>query len=156
MLSRSYRLARPGMQPSWAQDPKATRTLAFFRSRWAKCSFSLLRMAPLNRQTSMFLSGMASTSLYLASTATGQKRISATSSTPRSFSRSSTMAISQPPQEAAQYRARLRFGWGAMSILLARQLAVTVQGADGADLLREIPCQLGPLWRLRARAPAPV
>ncbi len=37
------------MQPSLAHEPKATRIFDFCRSRWAICSFSSLRMAPLNR-----------------------------------------------------------------------------------------------------------
>ena len=48
------------------------------------------------------------------------------------------------------------FGWGAMSILLACQLAVPVEGAEGANLFRKIPGQLGPFGRFRARDPAPV
>ena len=52
MASRSHRLARPGMPPRWAQLPKATRTCAFRRSRWAISSCSVVRMAPLMKAAS--------------------------------------------------------------------------------------------------------
>src|SRR5512139_591027 len=142
------------MQPSWAHEPKATSTFDLRRRRWARCSFSLVRIDPLNRQTSMWPSGMASTSLYLKSTATGQKRMSATASMSRIFSRSSTMAISQPPQDAAQYRPS--FSLSAMLFLLARQLLLPVERSQLAHLSGEIAHQLRPLDRLGARDPAPV
>ncbi len=41
------------MPPMLAQAPNATNTLLFWRSSLAICSFSLLRTAPLKRQTSM-------------------------------------------------------------------------------------------------------
>ncbi len=41
------------MPPIDAQAPKATSTLLLARSTRAMCSFSLLRMQPLKRQTSM-------------------------------------------------------------------------------------------------------
>ena len=63
--------ARPGMQPSLAQEPKATRTFDFRRISWAMYSCSLVRMPPLNRQTSMLPSGIFSTSRTLPSVAQG-------------------------------------------------------------------------------------
>ena len=50
-------------------------------------------------------SGIASTSLYLASIATGQKTTSKLASTSRIFSWMLSTAISHPPQAAAQYMA---------------------------------------------------
>ncbi len=64
------------MPPMVAQAPKATSTLDFLRSRLATYSFSLLRMQPLKRQTSMKPSSYPSTSLYLKSAAAGQKTTS--------------------------------------------------------------------------------
>ena len=95
-------LASPGMQPSLAQEPKATSTFDFFRSSCAMYSCSLVRMLPLKRQTSMLPSGIFSTSWTLASTATGQRTMSNSAATSRIFSLIASTAISQPPQEAAQ------------------------------------------------------
>ncbi len=53
MAGTVERFARPGMQPSFAQEPKAISTFDFRRRRWASSSFSLLRMPPEKRQTSM-------------------------------------------------------------------------------------------------------
>ena len=77
-------------------------------------SFSLVRMAPLNRQTSMLPSAIASTSLILASIATGQKTMSKVAATSRIFSWMVRTAISQPPQEAAQYMANFGLPVSAM------------------------------------------
>ena len=90
------------MQPSLAQEPKATRTFDFRRSSWAMYSCSLVRMPPLKRQTSMLSSGIFSTSWTLASTATGQKTMSNRAATSRIFSLIASTAISQPPHDAAQ------------------------------------------------------
>ena len=54
-------------------------------------------------------SSMASTSLYLASMATGQNTTSKLASTSRIFSWIFKTAISHPPQEAAQYMANFGF-----------------------------------------------
>ena len=45
------------MQPSLAQEPKATRTFDLRRISWAMYSCSLVRMPPLKRQTSMLAVG---------------------------------------------------------------------------------------------------
>src|SRR5574342_148577 len=97
------------MQPSQAQEPKATRSFDFLRSNLAMCSFSSLRMPPLNRVSRIEPSSIASTSLYLASMATGQKTTSKLASTSRIFSWMLSTAISQPPHEAAQYIANFGF-----------------------------------------------
>ena len=65
-------------------------------------SCSLVRMLPLNRQTSMLPSAIRSTSRTLASTATGQSTISNSAATSRIFSLMASTAISQPPHDAAQ------------------------------------------------------
>ncbi len=65
------------MLPSWAHEPNATKVLDFARRSFAMCSCSLLRIEPLKKVMSMCLSGMASTSLYLTSMATGQNTMSA-------------------------------------------------------------------------------
>ncbi len=70
---RVCRFARPGIHPSEAQDPKAIRTLDFLRSSWAMYSCSLVRIPPLNRQTSISPSSILSTSRTLPSTMQGQK-----------------------------------------------------------------------------------
>src|SRR5512136_544217 len=101
------RFARPGMQPSFAHEPNATSTWLFWRSSLAICSFSSLRIPPLKRHNRMDLSSIASTSLYLASIATGQNTTSKFASTSRIFSAMFRTAISQPPHEAAQYIANL-------------------------------------------------
>ena len=59
-------------------------------------------MAPLRNVATMDLSGIASTSFFLKSIATGQKTMSTASTTPRMSSARSTTASSQPPQEAHQ------------------------------------------------------
>ena len=66
------------------------------------CSCSLLRMEPLKNVMSIWPSGMASTSLYLKSMATGQNTISTASTTSNMASFRSSTAISQPPQLAPQ------------------------------------------------------
>ena len=101
------RFASPGMQPSQAQEPNATRICDFFRNSFAICSFSSLRIPPLKSVSRIEPSCMASTSLYFASIATGQKTTSKLASTSRIFSCVLRTAISQPPQEAAQYMANL-------------------------------------------------
>jgi hypothetical protein len=111
------------MQPSLAQDPKATRTLDFFLSTWAMCSCSLVRMLPLNKHTSMAPSSIASTSRTLASTATGQNTMSKAAATSRIFSLRARTAISHPPQEAAQYKA-------SFPLPLAAGAAAAVPGVD--------------------------
>ena len=67
----------------WAHEPNATRTFDFCRISWAMYSCSLVRMPPLNRQTSMLWSGIFSTSLTLPSVAQGQKTMSNASATSR-------------------------------------------------------------------------
>src|SRR5271157_1981475 len=110
MISRtSLKLASPGMQPSVAHEPKATRILDFCLSNLAMCSFSSLRMPPLKSVSRIEPSSMASTSLYLASIATGQKTTSKLASRSRIFSLVFNTAISHPPQEAAQYIANFGF-----------------------------------------------
>src|SRR5512135_729472 len=66
-------------------------------------------MLPLNRHNVIAPSSNASTSLYLASMATGQKTTSKLASTSRIFSPIFNTAISQPPQAAAQYIANFGF-----------------------------------------------
>ena len=65
-------------------------------------SFSEVRMPPLNRQTSISPSSIASISLTLPSTTQGQKTRSKAPTTSRIFSLIERTAISHPPQEAAQ------------------------------------------------------
>ena len=106
-LGKRFRLAEAlewGMLPLVveAQEPKATRTLDFPLRSFAIYSCSSVRIAPLKKQTSMCLSGIASTSLYLVSMATGQKSMSAFATTSKIFSFISKTAISQPPQLEAQ------------------------------------------------------
>src|SRR5664280_2826510 len=105
MSVMELKLARPGMQPSQAHDPNETMILDFLRRSLATCSFSSLRMPPLNRHRVISPSSIFSTSEYLASMATGQKTTSNAASTSRIFSWIFRTAISQPPQEAAQYMA---------------------------------------------------
>ena len=69
------------MQPSQAHEPKATRTFDLRRISWAMYSCSLVRMPPLNRQTSMLPSGIFSTSRTLPSVAQGQKTMSKAAAT---------------------------------------------------------------------------
>jgi hypothetical protein len=90
------------MQPSWAQEPNPISTLALRRNNRAMCSCSLVRMPPLNRQTSMAPSSNASMSRTLPSITQGQKTMSKASATSRIFSSIPRTAISQPPHEAAQ------------------------------------------------------
>ena len=90
------------MQPSLAQEPKATRTFDLRRSSWAMYSCSLVRMPPLNRQTSISPSAIFSTSRTLPSVMQGQKTMSKAAATSRIFSSIARIEISQPPQEAAQ------------------------------------------------------
>ena len=90
------------MQPSLAQEPKATRTFDFRRMSWAMYSCSLVRMPPLKRQRSMLPSGIFSTSRTLPSVAQGHITTSNASATFRIFSSMARIEISQPPQEAAQ------------------------------------------------------
>ena len=59
-------------------------------------------MAPLSSVATMDLSGIASTSLYLKSIATGHSTMSTFSTTPRMSSARSTTVSSQPPHEAHQ------------------------------------------------------
>src|SRR3972149_5745256 len=101
------RLASAGMHPSHAHDPNATKIFDLRRISFAISSFSLLRIAPLNSVSKIEPSAMASTSLYFASIATGQNTMSKFASTSRIFSWMFRTAISQPPQEAAQYIANL-------------------------------------------------
>src|SRR5512136_2400538 len=101
------KLARPGTQPSQAHEPNETKILDFLRSKWAMCSFSSLRMPPFQRHKVISPSSIFSTSAYLASMATGQKTTSKAASTSRIFSWMFRTAISQPPQDAAQYMANL-------------------------------------------------
>ena len=100
---------KPGMPPLIEQAPKEIMNFDFFRNSFAMCSFSAVRMAPLKKHTSIWLSGSASMSLYLVSMATGQKTMSAASTTSRICSLMSRTAISQPPQLAAQYNAICSF-----------------------------------------------
>ena len=65
-------------------------------------SCSLVRMPPLNRQTSIAPSAIFSTSRTLPSAAQGQRTMSKAAATSRIFASIARMAISQPPQEAAQ------------------------------------------------------
>ena len=90
------------MQPSLAQEPKATRTFDFRRISWAMYSCSLVRMPPLNRQTSIDWSGIFSTSRTLPSAPQGNITMSKAAATSRIFSSMARIEISQPPQEAAQ------------------------------------------------------
>src|SRR5512136_13453 len=85
-------------------------TLALRRSRCAISAFSSLRIAPLKRQIVILPSSIASTSLYLASIATGQKTTSKLASTSRIPSWIFSTAISHPPHAAAQYMANLGLG----------------------------------------------
>ena len=93
------------MPPMWAHEPKATMTLLFWRSSLAMCSFSELRTAPLKMARSSSPSSIASTSLYLPSTAIGHRRMSAAAATSRMNSLVSSTATSQPPHPAPQYSA---------------------------------------------------
>src|SRR5574341_1948165 len=103
------KFARPRIHPSQAHEPNATSIFDFWRISLAMCSFSSLRIPPLKRVSKMEPSSIASTSLYLASIAMGQKTTSKLASTSRIFSWVLSTAISQPPQEAAQYIANLGF-----------------------------------------------
>ena len=100
------RLARPGMQPSVAHEPKATRIADLRRSSRASSAFSVLRMPPVNRVRSIEPSGIASTSAYLASMTAGQNTISKRSAKSRIASCRLSTLMSQPPQAAAQYIAK--------------------------------------------------
>ena len=90
------------MQPSPAQDPNATRNRALRRRSRASAAFSVLRMLPVNRHRSIQPSGIASTSAYLTSMTAGQNTISNAEATSRIRSWRLRMAMSQPPQAAAQ------------------------------------------------------
>jgi len=96
------------MDPSPAQAPKATSNCDLARIRRAISRFSAVRMAPLKNVMASAPSGSASTSSFLVSSRQGQKKKSKCRSTSRIFSCRFTRAISQPPQEEAQYM--LSFG----------------------------------------------
>ncbi len=95
------------MQPSLAQEPKATRTLDLARSRCAISASSSVRMPPSKRQTSISPSSMARTAERLPSMAAGQKTGSQRSVNSMSFMPRLSTATSQPPQAEAQYMASL-------------------------------------------------
>ena len=95
-------LPKPGMQPSLAQEPKATRTFDFRRMSWAMYSCSLVRMPPLKRQTSIVPSAISSMSRTLPSAPQGNMTMSNAAATSRIFSSMARIEISQPPHEAAQ------------------------------------------------------
>ena len=65
-------------------------------------SCSLVRMPPLNRQTSIWPSSSCSMSRTLPSAMQGQSTRSKAALTSRILASMPRMAISQPPQEAAQ------------------------------------------------------
>ena len=90
------------MPPRWAHAPYAIKTWLLRRSSRAISSCSEVRMAPLSNVATIDPSGMASTSFFLKSSATGQKTMSTASTTIRISSARSTTDSSQPPHEAHQ------------------------------------------------------
>jgi len=90
------------MPPELAQAPKEMTNWLLRRRRRTHSSCSVVRIAPLMKETVMDLSGRASMSFFLKSIATGQRTMSTAFTTPRMSSARSTTASSQPPQEAHQ------------------------------------------------------
>ncbi len=96
------RFASPGMQPSLAHEPNATRNRDLRRSRCASSSLSVVRIPPVNRQRSIEPSAIASTSRSFTSITAGQKTISNAAATSAMRSWRFRIAMSQPPHADAQ------------------------------------------------------
>src|ERR1035438_5898671 len=108
------------------------RNWLFRRSRWAISSCSVERMAPLRRVAVIDLSGIALSSMYLKSIATGQRTMSTAATTPRMSSARSTTVSSQPPHEAHQYKATLGLGISGLQ-LVGRGGGLVVLGTTAAS-----------------------
>ena len=102
-------LASAGTPPVAAQEPKATNTWDFRRNSSHISRFSSVLSAPLKRVRKISPSASASMSFFFVSRRQGQNMKSKTASTSRIASWILARAISQPPQEAAQYIASFGF-----------------------------------------------
>src|SRR5450759_2676803 len=120
---RLDRLASPGMQPSPAHDPNETMNCDLRRRSLARWIVSSVRMLPDTRVIVISPSAMASMSLYLPSMTVGHRTMSNALATSTMCSWMLTMAMSQPPHEAAPKMAS--FGLAAVGL---------VAGAAALDL----------------------
>ena len=101
-LPRLFRLASPGMQPSPAQEPKATSTFALAAEELGHVFLLAGADAAVEQADVDLAVGHFLDVVDLAVDGQGQKTMSKAAATSRIFSLMASTAISQPPQEAAQ------------------------------------------------------